>query len=214
MRIMTMNVDPMCVFCKAEEETRDHLFFHCCTSREVVGMVLNVLQVSNMPVQWHLLIPWFNSLNQKHIRTRLIAAAISGAMYEIWCARNNVIFRGHNSDPVTIDRNIIWGLKIKIGGLYKNLSKLELHDSPSDRPKEELRLEMARDCLVRVTSGVAIGGALGGAVGAVYGTYEAIRYKVPGLMKIRYIGQTTLGSAAVFGLFLGAGSLLHCGKSY
>ncbi|XP_075669845.1 uncharacterized protein LOC142639571 [Castanea sativa] len=51
-------------------------------------------------------------------------------------------------------------------------------------------------------------------LGAVYGTYEAIRFKVPGLMKIRYIGQTTLGSAAIFGLFLGAGSLIHCGKSY
>ncbi|KAJ0088602.1 hypothetical protein Patl1_33267 [Pistacia atlantica] len=37
---------------------------------------------------------------------------------------------------------------------------------------------------------------------------------VPGVLKIRYIGQTTLGSAAIFGLFLGAGSLIHCGKSY
>ncbi|KAH7548563.1 hypothetical protein JRO89_XS14G0165900 [Xanthoceras sorbifolium] len=37
---------------------------------------------------------------------------------------------------------------------------------------------------------------------------------VPGLLKIRYIGQTTVGSAAIFGLFLGAGSLIHCGKSY
>ncbi|KAG4924159.1 hypothetical protein JHK87_049699 [Glycine soja] len=37
---------------------------------------------------------------------------------------------------------------------------------------------------------------------------------VPGLLKIRHIGQTTLGSAAIFGLFLGAGSLIHCGKSY
>ncbi|XP_056169475.1 uncharacterized protein LOC115669783 isoform X1 [Syzygium oleosum] len=88
---------------------------------------------------------------------------------------------------------------------------------------------MARDsCLARVGAGVAVGGAIGGAVGAVYGTYEAIRYKeatvklygctlqmyVPGLMKIRYVGQTTLGSAAIFGLFLGAGSLIHCGKSY
>ncbi|KAJ0047173.1 hypothetical protein Pint_05286 [Pistacia integerrima] len=90
---------------------------------------------------------------------------------------------------------------------------------------------MARDsCLARIGAGVAVGVAVGGAVGAVYGTYEAIRYKVqslifppsyetrwnfmvPGLVKIRYIGQTTLGSAAIFGLFLGAGSLIHCGKS-
>ncbi|KAJ4847220.1 hypothetical protein Tsubulata_008469 [Turnera subulata] len=74
---------------------------------------------------------------------------------------------------------------------------------------------MARDsCLNRVAVGAAMGGAVGGAFGAVWGTYEAIRYKVPGLMKVRHIGQTTLGSAAVFGLFLGAGSLIHCGKSY
>lgn len=38
--------------------------------------------------------------------------------------------------------------------------------------------------------------------------------QVPGLLKIRHIGQTTIGSAAIFGLFLGAGSLIHCGKSY
>jgi len=63
--------------------------------------------------------------------------------------------------------------------------------------------------------------------------------QVPGIYKIRYVGQTTLSSAAVravccfkapnghmpepcsggdvcvlqvFGLFLGAGSLLHCGR--
>ncbi|KMZ64928.1 hypothetical protein ZOSMA_342G00020 [Zostera marina] len=69
-------------------------------------------------------------------------------------------------------------------------------------------------CLARIGAGVAIGGAVGGAVGAVYGTYEAFRFKVPGLLKIRHIGQTTIGSAAIFGLFLGAGSLIHCGKSY
>ncbi|KAH7434834.1 hypothetical protein KP509_06G037100 [Ceratopteris richardii] len=74
---------------------------------------------------------------------------------------------------------------------------------------------MARDsCTTRVAVGAAMGGAVGGAVGAVYGTYEAVRYKIPGAMKIRHIGQTTLGSAAFFGLFLAAGSLIHCGKSY
>ncbi|KAJ7530371.1 hypothetical protein O6H91_14G001400 [Diphasiastrum complanatum] len=74
---------------------------------------------------------------------------------------------------------------------------------------------MARDsCLARVATGVAVGGAVGGAVGAVYGTYEAFRYRIPGALKIRHVGQTTLGSAAIFGLFLGAGSLIHCARSY
>ncbi|KAI3434984.1 hypothetical protein D9Q98_003036 [Chlorella vulgaris] len=69
-----------------------------------------------------------------------------------------------------------------------------------------------RNCMNRVGTGAAVGGALGASIGAMYGTYEAFRYKVPGLHKVRYIGQTTLSSAAVFGLFLGAGSLLHCGR--
>ncbi|CAL0308643.1 hypothetical protein PHAVU_005G027500 [Phaseolus vulgaris] len=69
---------------------------------------------------------------------------------------------------------------------------------------------MARDSvLTRVATGAAVGGAIGGAVGAVYGTYDAIRYKVPGFLKIRHIGQTTLGSAAVFSLFLAAGTLIR-----
>ncbi|WVZ01473.1 hypothetical protein V8G54_027542 [Vigna mungo] len=114
---------------------------------------------------------------------------------------------------------------------------------------------MARDnVLTRVATGAAVGGAIGGAVGAVYGTYDAIRYKivgnrdgfshsttfpsltssvpltfsralskklngyqfllwlqqiVPGFLKIRHIGQTTLGSAAVFSLFLAAGTLIR-----
>jgi len=79
---------------------------------------------------------------------------------------------------------------------------------------EEVVMARSDSCLARVGAGVAIGGAVGGAVGACYGTFEAFRYKIPGLLKIRYIGQTTVGSAAIFGLFLGAGSLIHCGKSY
>ena len=67
-------------------------------------------------------------------------------------------------------------------------------------------------CMQRVLTGAALGGAVGGAVGASYGTYEAFAYKVPGLLKVRHIGRATVGSSALFGLFLGAGSLLQCGR--
>ncbi|KAJ0234043.1 hypothetical protein HA466_0275970 [Hirschfeldia incana] len=48
---------------------------------------------------------------------------------------------------------------------------------------------MAREtsCLTKVTAGVAIGGAVGGAVGAVYGTYEAIRFRVKGIPTFRLL---------------------------
>jgi hypothetical protein len=69
-----------------------------------------------------------------------------------------------------------------------------------------------KHCLNRVTTGAMLGGAVGASVGAVYGTYEAFAYKVPGLLKIRVIGRSTVTSSALFGLFLSAGSLLQCGR--
>ncbi|PIA48164.1 hypothetical protein AQUCO_01400622v1 [Aquilegia coerulea] len=75
-----------------------------------------------------------------------------------------------------------------------------------------------KSCLTRIAGGVALGGAVGAAAGAVYGTFEAFRYKllgilqIPGALKIRHVGQSTLASAGMFGLFLGIGSILHCGK--
>ncbi|KAL6196003.1 hypothetical protein ACLB2K_031620 [Fragaria x ananassa] len=74
---------------------------------------------------------------------------------------------------------------------------------------------MAKDsCLSRMAAGAAVGGAVGCAVGVMYGSFEAMRCKVPGVEKIRFVGQRTIGTAAVFGLFLSAGALIHCGKSY
>jgi uncharacterized protein YcfJ len=74
------------------------------------------------------------------------------------------------------------------------------------------RSAMDSRCANRVTTGAALGATVGGAVGACYGTYEAFAYKLPGALKVRHIGRATIGSSGLFGLFLGAGSLLQCGR--
>ncbi|PWA41875.1 reactive oxygen species modulator 1 [Artemisia annua] len=69
---------------------------------------------------------------------------------------------------------------------------------------------MAKDsCLSRITTGFAAGGAVGTAFGAAYGTYDAFRRKIPGLIKIRHVGEVTLGFAATCGFFMGVGSLIR-----
>eukprot|EP00210_Caulerpa_lentillifera_P006359 g6074.t1 len=55
-------------------------------------------------------------------------------------------------------------------------------------------------CARRVLNGAVFGGAMGASIGALYGTFEAFRYKVPGIYKIRHIGQTTLSATAVSGI--------------
>ncbi|KAL9662698.1 hypothetical protein QQ045_027531 [Rhodiola kirilowii] len=122
---MRMNIDPTCVMCKVEEETRDHLFFQCSVSLEICGKVLKFLGVSGAPTHWHALIPWFKNLNQRRIRTRLIAAAITGSMYEIWRARNSIIFREDSINLDLISRSIIWNLRTKIGGIIGCVNSLQ-----------------------------------------------------------------------------------------
>eukprot|EP00898_Chlorokybus_atmophyticus_P001388 jgi/Chlat1/224/Chrsp1S03131 len=67
-------------------------------------------------------------------------------------------------------------------------------------------------CMKTVMRGAALGAGIGGAIGVMYGSFEAFRYKVPGLFKLRYIGQQTLGTAAAFSVLLGAGSIIRCGR--
>ncbi|RVX19981.1 hypothetical protein CK203_004530 [Vitis vinifera] len=115
--------------------------------------------------------------------------------------------------------NAVFGLRETLGMGEKMLNVTSSNFPPPNELLEKLLTddEILGSGMIHVVSTMRL--SIGAAcvvlsLGAVYGTYEAIRYKVPGLLKIRYIGQTTLGSAAVFGLFLGAGSLIHCGKSY
>lgn len=71
---------------------------------------------------------------------------------------------------------------------------------------------MDNPCAKQIAMNFGVGATLGASVGAVYGTYDAIRFKIPGLFKLRHIGKTTLQTGAIFGTFLAAGALLHCGK--
>eukprot|EP00877_Chromochloris_zofingiensis_P006645 jgi/Chrzof1/2233/Cz11g07190.t1 len=72
---------------------------------------------------------------------------------------------------------------------------------------------MGNDCAARVATGFGMGAALGASVGAMMGTYEAFRQKIPGIYKIRFVGQQTVGTGMVFGMFLAIGAFVHCGRN-
>jgi len=68
-------------------------------------------------------------------------------------------------------------------------------------------------CVRQMAQNFGLGATLGASVGAAYGTWDAFKFKIPGMFKIRHIGQTTVTTGAIFGTFLAAGALLHCGKN-
>ncbi|KAL9671897.1 hypothetical protein QQ045_009470 [Rhodiola kirilowii] len=93
LRSMGINVPLCCVLCNEADETRDHLFFCCRISRVICGKVLDFLKVGRVPTRWHLLIPWFKSINQCRLKIKMIAAAVTSTMVALWKARNSIIFR-------------------------------------------------------------------------------------------------------------------------
>ncbi|KAL9688198.1 hypothetical protein QQ045_032616 [Rhodiola kirilowii] len=94
MRDMGYMVEGSCVLCRSSQESRHHLFFDCQFAKQVIQIFAGFLKMRGIPTKWHLLIPWFKSLNSNALRTRMLAAAISMSAYEVWRARNSNIFRG------------------------------------------------------------------------------------------------------------------------
>ncbi|CAM8923148.1 unnamed protein product [Rhodiola kirilowii] len=119
-------VDSSCVLCGRIAESRDRLFFHCQFSKEVVEATAQFLKVRGMPAIWHLLIPWFNTLNANALRTRMMAPAISMAAYEIWIAGNSKFFKDEApSVPKTL-KKFFGYLRMKIGAL--NITNITFED--------------------------------------------------------------------------------------
>lgn len=58
-----------------------------------------------------------------------------------------------------------------------------------------------------------MGGCIGLPIGASFGAYEAFAYGVPGIYKLRFAGQRTVQSGALFATILGTGGALICMKN-
>ncbi|KAL9690060.1 hypothetical protein QQ045_010453 [Rhodiola kirilowii] len=125
---MGIIVPPCCVLCNEADETRDHLFFCCRISRAISGKVLDFLKVGRVPTRWHLLIPWFKSINQCRLKTIMISAAVTSTMVALLKARNSIIFRSESLTEENITRTIIWELKVKLASIDSTYFRLDDRD--------------------------------------------------------------------------------------
>ncbi|KAL9673726.1 hypothetical protein QQ045_029987 [Rhodiola kirilowii] len=126
MRGMRYNGDGSCELCRSAQESRDHLFFECPFTKYLIQNSAGFLKVRWSPIEWHLLIPWFISLNPIAMRSRMMAATISMSAHEVWRPRNSYIFRGEVPSSSIAMKRIINYLRMKIGAL--DITKVNLVD--------------------------------------------------------------------------------------
>ncbi|KAL4334606.1 hypothetical protein GQ457_07G003200 [Hibiscus cannabinus] len=86
-------VDSVCKLCRAENESRNHLFFGCSFSQGIWLMVLRCYGIDRAIIGWEEEISWaIARLRGKSMRMFVLRLAWNVFMYSIWEERNRRIF--------------------------------------------------------------------------------------------------------------------------
>ena len=91
--------DVTCPFCKHENESHSHLFFACNFTRQIWAQIRSWLGVSREMSTVESSLKWIKKEHQgTSIRSRAVLLAFSATIFEIWRARNALVF---DSDTIT-----------------------------------------------------------------------------------------------------------------
>lgn len=122
-----IQVNPLCVLCRTDLETFDHLFFHCNYSYRVLVSVLRYCGWRGNSRSWVSITDFLIGHPRAHFLHSLIHLAFAAVVYGIWRERNARIF-SKKSIPV---RNIVEDIL--------NLIECKLHSNLKfQRVKEKL----------------------------------------------------------------------------
>ncbi|KAL9308800.1 hypothetical protein AtEden1_Chr1g0044331 [Arabidopsis thaliana] len=94
-----------CVFCNHPTESRDHLFFNCPYSSEVLIVTAKNILKTRFTTDWHLLINMISSLQQNRVESFFVRYTFQVSVYSIWRERNG---RRHGKTLHSATRLIGW----------------------------------------------------------------------------------------------------------
>ncbi|XP_024015905.1 uncharacterized protein LOC112089159 [Eutrema salsugineum] len=92
-----------CVFCKAQMETRNHLFFECVFTEKVWSSLTRKLMAPHYTNNWDEIIDQLHHAQREFIMQWLIRYVFQTTLYTIWRERNN---RRHG-EQANSDKQII-----------------------------------------------------------------------------------------------------------
>lgn len=91
------NIDQKCVLCANHNEDREHLFFQCTYSKSILMEILPKINITG-----HYNFDIYSTLNvikqaQEQMiasNTNLFSIIFTNILWNIWCERNNRVFKG------------------------------------------------------------------------------------------------------------------------
>lgn len=82
-------IDPVCVLCKQEVETRDHLFYSCSYSSQVWQKLMKGLLLTRYTENWEEIVALLLDKRQDRVKLFLLKYTFQAAAHSIWRERNS-----------------------------------------------------------------------------------------------------------------------------
>ena len=116
-----------CVFCRADVEDRNHLFFGCQFTASIWSRILRLCGFSRMPRNWENEFLWVIANKGKSFCSITRKIAWEATIYHLWGHRNRRIQENIYAPADTIFHLICDDVRFRISGLQK------IVDSPANR---------------------------------------------------------------------------------
>ncbi|XP_022895208.1 uncharacterized protein LOC111409387 [Olea europaea var. sylvestris] len=106
-KLLFLDIDRRCVFCRLFEETCDHLFFKCSFTSSLWGSIRSWLGITRSMSTLAIALKWMKKENRgTSWLTKTKRVALASTVYYIWLTRNRMIFEDLPADLDSIARRI------------------------------------------------------------------------------------------------------------
>ncbi|XVF58474.1 hypothetical protein PTKIN_Ptkin07bG0069400 [Pterospermum kingtungense] len=115
-----MEVDPGCVLCGRNGESRDHLFFACDYAWGIWTKVLAMCGIHRTNRDWLQELQWIcEQAKGKAVKAVILRIAWKAAIYHIWQERNNRLHGGAARSKDQVFGSIKEGVLARLSGMKK-----------------------------------------------------------------------------------------------
>ncbi|KAJ6294296.1 hypothetical protein OIU76_022390 [Salix suchowensis] len=108
--------DGICMLCRREGETHDHLFFHCGYSKKVWNMIASKANITWPALPWQDLLTWIERRTTPtgNFHQWISYLALSSTIYHLWRERNRRIFSNCGQPPNATSKGILAQIRTQL----------------------------------------------------------------------------------------------------
>ncbi|KAK7281909.1 hypothetical protein RIF29_10279 [Crotalaria pallida] len=121
------HIDPRCALCMVEIETRDHLFFECHWSRQLLEILGDWIRLDSVFYKYKNWTKWVKYGFQNRKRQQVVIATIAACIYSIWMERNRRFFTNQSKHPFQVFSLVKKELSYRFNVFYDVQTLVKVH---------------------------------------------------------------------------------------